>query len=124
MESLLHAGPQLAGWRTLEIHTAVLTTFGLKPEAYSLTQLRYDVRKMKAHGLVERDGPRYCYRLTEKGVRVAMMFVLFHKRVCGPLANTLFHARPDKSAPLQTPIETAYYKADAAIQKLVDLLAA
>jgi hypothetical protein len=124
MEILLHAGTQLAGWRTLEIHTALLTTFGLKPEAYSLTQLRYDLRKMKAHGLVEREGRRYSYRLTDKGIRVATMFVLFHKRVCGPLAQTLFHGRPDKSAPLRTPIETAYYRADAAIQKLVDLLAA
>jgi hypothetical protein len=26
MEILLHAGTQPAGWRTLEIHTAVLTT--------------------------------------------------------------------------------------------------
>jgi hypothetical protein len=49
---------------------------------------------------------------------------LFHKRVCGPLANTLFQGRPDKTAVLHTPIETAYYKGDAAIQKLVDLLAA
>ena len=124
MEVLLHGGPQLAGWRTIEIHAALLTTFGLTPDTYSLTQLRYDVRKLKAHGLVEREGRRYCYRLTEKGIRVATMFVLFHKRVCGPLANTLFHGRPDKSSPRHTPIETAYYKADAAIQKLVDLLAA
>ncbi len=124
MEILLHGGTQLAGWRTLEIHTAVLTTFGLKPEAYSVTQLRYDLRKMKAHGLVEREGRRYSYRLTDKGIRVATMFVLFHKRVCGPLAETLFHGRPDKSSALQTPIETAYYRADAAIQKLVDILAA
>ena len=124
MEVLLHAGTQLAGWRTTEIHTALLTTFGLTRDAYSLTQLRYDVRKMKAHGLVERQGRRYCYRLTDKGIRVATMFVLFHKRVCGPLVNTLFHGRPDKSSARPTPIETAYYKADAAIQKLVDLLAA
>lgn len=79
---------------------------------------------MKAHGLLEREGRRYCYRLTAKGIRVATMFVLFHKRVCGPLAHTLFHGRPDKSAPLRGSIETAYYKADVAIQKLVDLLAA
>ena len=124
MEVLLHAGTQLAGWRTAEIHTALLTTFGLTPTTYSLTQLRYDVRKMKAHGLVERDGRRYCYRLTDKGVRVATMFVLFHKRVCGPLANTLFQGWPHPSSAPRTPIETAYYKADAAIQKLVDLLAA
>jgi hypothetical protein len=124
MEVLLHAGTQLAGWRTTEIHTALLTTFGLTRDAYSLTQLRYDVRKMKAHGLLEREGRRYCYRLTDKGIRVATMFVLFHKRVCGPLVNTLFQARPDRSSALHTPIETAYYKADVAIQKLVDLLAA
>jgi hypothetical protein len=124
METLRHAGTQLAGWRTLEIHTAVLTTFGLTPEAYSLTQLRYDLRKMKAHGFVEREGRRYSYRLTDKGIRVATMFVLFHKRVCGPLARTLLQGRPDKSAALPTPIDTASLRADAAIQKLVDLLAA
>jgi len=68
IEVLLHAGTQLAGWRTTEIHTALLTTFGLTRDAYSITQLRYDVRKMKAHGLLEREGRRYCYRLTEKGI--------------------------------------------------------
>jgi hypothetical protein len=124
MEVLLHGGSQLAGWRTIDIHTAVREAFGVAPDAYSLTQLRYDLRKLKAHGLVEREGRRYAYHLTDKGIRVAAMFVLFHKRVCGPLANTLFQGRPDKSAPLCSPIETAYYRADAAIQKLVDLLAA
>lgn len=124
MEVLLHAGPQLAGWRTLDIHMALLTTFGLTAATYTLSQLRSDVRTMKAHGLMERIGRRYCYRLTDKGIRVATMFVLFHTRVCGPLANTLFQGRPDKSSPLPTPIETAYYRADAAIQTLVDLLAA
>ena len=124
MEVLLHAGSQLAGWRAIDIHTALLTTVGLTADAYSHTQLRYDLRKTKAHGLVEREGRRYCYRLTDKGIRVATMFVLFHKRVRGLLAHTLFQGRPDKSAPLRGPIETAYYKADAAIQQLVDLLAA
>ena len=32
--------------------------------AYTLTQLRYDLRKMKAHGLVERIGRSYVYRLS------------------------------------------------------------
>jgi hypothetical protein len=85
---------QLHGWRTAQIHEAILTAFGLSAEVYSLTQLRYDLRKMKAHGLPERLGRQYCYRLTEKGTRVAAMFVLFHKRACGPLANTLLHHRP------------------------------
>ncbi len=124
MEVLLHGGPQLHAWRTAQIHEALLRAFGLSAEAYSLTQLRYDLRKMKAHGLLERLGRQYCYRLTEKGTRVAAMFVLFHKRVCGPLANTLFHHRPEPSSKPPSKLETAYYKADAAIQKLIDVLAA
>jgi hypothetical protein len=61
----------------------------LKPVTYTLTQLRYDIRKMKAHGLRERHGRQYAYRLTDKGHKVARMFVLFHKRVGDPLANIL-----------------------------------
>ena len=89
-----------------------------------MTQLRYDLRKMKAHGLVERDGHRYSYRLTDKGIRVATMFVLFHKRVCGPLANWPFQHRPEDRSPQPAKIETAYHQADTAVQHLIDLLAA
>ena len=32
---------------------------------------------MKAHSLLERNGKRYLYHLTEKGTKVALMFVLF-----------------------------------------------
>ena len=124
MEVLLHGGSQLAGWRTAQIHQSIQAAFGLSPEAYTLTQLRYDLRKMKGHGLLERDGRQYCYRLTEKGKRAAAMFVLFHQRICGPLANSLFHHRPEKTSNPPAKIEVAYHKADAAIQKLVDLIAA
>ena len=124
MEVLLHGGSPLAGWRTAQIHEAITAAFHLSAEAYTLTQLRYDLRKMKGHGLLERDGQRYCYRLTDKGKRVAAMFVLFHQRICGPLANSLFHHRPEKTAQPPARIEMAYYKADAAIQKLVDPIAA
>jgi hypothetical protein len=124
MEVLLHGGSQLAGWRTAQIHEAIRAAFDLPADAYTLTQLRYDLRKMRGHGLLERDGKRYSYRLTEKGKRVAAMFVLFHQRICGPLANSLFHHRPEKTTKPPAKIESAYHKADAAIQKLVDLIAA
>jgi hypothetical protein len=101
---------ELGAWRAAAIHTALLTAWA-HPGKLLPSQLRYDLRKMKAHGLLEREGRRYCYRLTDKGIRVAAMFVLFHKRVCGPLAHTLFQGRPDKSSALHTPIETAYLKA-------------
>jgi hypothetical protein len=73
----------------------VRTAFDLSDAAYGLNQLRYDLRKLKGHGLLERDGSRYAYRLTSKGVQVALLFLFFHKRLCGPLANSRFHRRPD-----------------------------
>ena len=56
MEVLLHGGSQLAGWRTADMHRAVREAFAITPEAYSMTQLRYDVRKLRAHGLLTREG--------------------------------------------------------------------
>lgn len=37
IEVLLHGGSQLAGWRTAQLHRAVLEAFGLTPLTYSLT---------------------------------------------------------------------------------------
>ena len=123
MEILLHHATQIQGWRTADIHHAILSAFDLKPASYTLTQLRYDLRKLRAHGLVERDGKRYCYRLTDKGSKVALMFVLFNKRVCGPVANSLFERQPNQQYKPKSKIETAYYKADAAIQNVINELA-
>jgi len=124
MELLLHGGTQLNGWRSADIHQAILTTFSLAASTYTLTQLRYDLRKMKAHGLIERIGRAYSYRLSDKGTKAALMFILFHKRVCGPLANSLFHHRPDEPLKPASKVESAYHKADQAIQHVLDLLAA
>ncbi len=124
METLLHTGTQLTGWRSKHLHQAVLTTYGLTPRHYRLTQLRYDLRKMKGHGLIERIGRSYSYRLSNKGTKVALLFVLFHKRVCGPLANSLFHHRPIASHKPASKLEAAYHNADTAIQRLIDTLKA
>lgn len=124
MEVLLHGGTQLNGWRTADIHQTTLTAFGLPASTYTLTQLRYDLRKMKAHGLLQRIGRAYRYRLTDKGTKSALMFLLFHKRVSGPLANSLFHHRPDEALQPASKVETAYHKADRAIQQVLELLAA
>ena len=124
MEVLLRGGSQLGGWRTPQIRETILSAFALAPQDYNLTQLRYDLRKMKAHALLERVGKHYSYRLTQKGIRVAALFVLFHKRICGPLANSLFQHRPQINLQPPAKIEAAYHKADPAIQNLINLAAA
>jgi hypothetical protein len=124
LEVLLHGGTQVGGWTAREIHQAVLTTFGLSESSYGLNQLRYDLRKLKGHALLERDGARYAYRLTLKGVQVALLFLFFHKRLCGPLANSRFHHRPDPHHRPDSRLEAAYHRADNAIQRVVEMIAA
>jgi hypothetical protein len=124
LEVLLHGGNTVGGWTAKQIHSAVLTTFQLAPKDYGLNQLRYDLRKLKGHALLQRDGRRYAYRLTSKGVQVALLFLFFHKRLCGPLANSRFHHQPDSANRPNSKLEAAYHKADRAIEKIVDLLAA
>jgi hypothetical protein len=124
MEVLLHRGTELGGWCSRQIHEAILTSFGLNADTYTPTQLRYDLRKMKAHGLLERHGHRYAYHLTDKGLRVALMFVLFHQRVCGPLANSLFHRQPTEHEEPSSKLEVAYHQVDTSVQRLIHLLAA
>lgn len=124
MEVLLHGGTTVGGWSAKQIHQAILTTYGLSAERYGLNQLRYDLRKMRAHGLIERDGKHYTYRLTNKGVKVALLFVLFHKQLCGPLANSLFHHRPDPNSRPNTKLEAAFHKADTSINHIIGLLEA
>jgi len=124
LEVLLHGGSHVGGWTTKQIHQAVLTSFHLSEQTYRLNQLRYDLRKLRGHGLLQRDGSRYAYRLTPKGVHVALLFLFFHKRLCGPLAHSRFHHRPTEHHRPASKLEAAYHRADTAIQHIVDLLAA
>jgi hypothetical protein len=57
-------------------------------------------------------------------IEVALLFLFFHKWLCGPLANSRFHHRPDATHQPASKLEAAYHRADKAIQQIVDLLAA
>lgn len=124
LEVLLHAGTAIGGWSARQIHEAVLDRFELAMDGYPLNSLRYDLRKLKGHGLLEREARRYAYRLTEKGQRVAVLFLLFHQRLCGPLAGGQFGRRPERRYCPRSPLERAYYNADQAIDEIVSILRA
>jgi hypothetical protein len=62
--------------------------------------------------------------VTPSKAGVALLFLFFHKRLCGPLANSRFHHRPDPHHQPASKLEAAYHRADQAIQQIVDLLAA
>ena len=123
LEVMLHAGTVPGGWTAAQIHEAVVGEFRLARESYVLNSLRYDLRKLKGHGLVERVKGKYAYRLTETGQQVAILFLLFHKWLAGPLAGSRFLRRPkQENKPRVSKLEAAYYKADQAIDRVMEVL--
>jgi hypothetical protein len=73
---------------------AVVTAFGLTADHYGLNQLRYDLRKMKGPGLLERDGKRCAYRLSDKGSGIALTFILFTNSSAARSPKACFIIRP------------------------------
>ncbi|MCW5981190.1 MAG: hypothetical protein KIT09_24115 [Bryobacteraceae bacterium] len=125
LEVLLHAATALGGLTARQIHESILDRFQLSAERYNLNSLRYDLRKLKGHQLLEREPGRYAYRLTAKGQRVAILFLLFHQRLCGPVAGSQLQRRPDERyCPRHSRLERAYHEADRAIDNIVSLFRA
>jgi hypothetical protein len=122
METFLHSGICIQGWTAAFLHEHIVNAYEL-PD-YTINQLRYDLRKMIAHGLVRRNGKHYSYLLTDKGQKVAILFTLFHKRLSGPIANSLFDHPVHPPGLQNDKLEHAYRNADQAIQHIIDLLAA
>jgi hypothetical protein len=118
------AAGSLGGWSSKELRNAILDTFELRPSQYSLPAIRYDLRKLRAHGLIERLPHTHRYRLTSKGQKVAILMTLLRKRLYGPLAASAFVHKPTAEPLPPTHIEKAYRKADRAFQEIIDLMAA
>jgi hypothetical protein len=121
---LRRAGGGFGGWTVAEVRAALLDTFNLKPADYTSNAARYDLRKLRAHGLLERLPHSYRYRLTLKGQKAATLFTLLRKRIYGPICASTFHHRPDPNLMPNSHFERAYAKVDKAIDQLMLALAA
>lgn len=124
MEALLYSGSSLTEWKTKDLHKYILENYRLNEKDYTLNQLRYDMRKLRVHGIIERIGKSYRYRLTEYGKKVCLSFVLFHKKLHGPISNSLFNYKPNQNLQVNSKFEKAYHRIDREIDKFLSLMAA
>ncbi|MGH8992690.1 MAG: hypothetical protein ACRDZ7_14375, partial [Acidimicrobiia bacterium] len=58
---------------------------GLLGQDYSRTQMTYDLRRLRLHGLIERIPRTNTYVLTADGARVALFYTKVHGRLLRPL---------------------------------------
>jgi len=125
LEVLLHAGTTLGGWSTKEIHRAVLDRFSLTVAQYNLNSLRTILGSSKGTACSTANPNNTATGSPKKGQRTAILFLLFHQRLCGPLAGSQFEHRPNACfQPQADRLERAYHKSDQAIDNIVRLLRA
>ena len=125
LEVLLQgAGGHLKRWTTAQLRQTVLDQCGLKEKDYSLNQIRYDLRKIRLHGLIERIPHTHAYRFTQRGQKLTLLLIQLRKRIYGPIAFGTLRHRPNKDYMPNSAFERAYHKIDQAFDEAIELLAA
>jgi hypothetical protein len=75
------------GFRHRDVRPAVAQLLGRETDAYGASQMTYDLRRLRLHGLVERVPESHRYRITDRGARIAMLYVRLHARGFRPAAS-------------------------------------
>ena len=82
--------------RVSRIRSAQLS--GLRGKIISARSMTYDLRRLKLHGLVEKLAGTRRYRVTQRGLRLAMFFTRTYDRLLRPgLATIIPHLNLDDS---------------------------
>jgi hypothetical protein len=118
LETLLHPAAFAADWTTRELHTRILARHRLADSDYRLSQLRYDLGKLRAKGLVERIGKSRRYRLTSLGLKLGVLLVKLRMRLLGPLTTLVTTAGTPRPPFHHNPVDAAFRDVDTALDHL------
>lgn len=112
-------------FRTRDLHQRAAEALGMTTDTYRLGQLRYDLAKLRAKGLVLKVPKTQTYRLSPQGMRICVLFLKLFQRVYAPLSaavlNPLAHdaVLPDDR---RCELDHLYAAVDRALDLLLDHL--
>jgi DNA-binding transcriptional ArsR family regulator len=118
LDALLQPAGFVTNWTTRELHARILTRPHLTETDYRLSQLRYDLAKLRANGLVERLGRTRRYQLTPLGLKLGVVLVKLRIRLLGPLATLVTTSVPRRQRPPTNSVDTAFLEVDTALDHL------
>jgi hypothetical protein len=118
LDVLLHPGSFIADWTSRDVLARLLARHRLTEADYRLTQLRYDLGKLRAHGFVERIGRTHRYRLTARGLKLGVILVKLRTRLLGPLTTLATAPTPQPATTNDSEVEAAFRQVDLAIDHL------
>ena len=122
LDAILHPGGFVADWTSRDVLARLLTRHRLTEADYRLSQLRYDLGKLRAHGFVERIGRTRRYRLTPRGLQLGVLLVKLRTRLLGPLATLAAAPSPPPDTAHDSPVEAAFRQVDRALDHLCSTL--
>ena len=117
LDTLIQPTGLVGDWTTRDLSRRLVARHQLAEPAYRLSQLRYDLTKLRAKGLVERLGASRRYRLTELGLRLGVLLVKLRVRLLGPLV-ALTGTTPRPAASPSTSVDGAFAEVDTALDHL------
>ncbi len=112
-------------FRTRDLHQRAAETLGLSTAAYRLGQLRYDLAKLRAKGLVVKVPKTQTYRLTSQGFRICVLFLKLYHRVYAPFSAAAVRPVPHDallSDDRRCALDQLYAGVDHALDQLLDHL--
>jgi hypothetical protein len=122
LDVLLHPGSFVADWTSRDVLARLLDRHRLTETDYRLSQLRYDLGKLRAHGFVERIGRTRRYRLTPRGLKLGVLLVKLRTRLLGPLATLATAPTSPPDTTTNSAVEAAFREVDRAINHLCTTL--
>ena len=72
------------GWRQRDLCAPLAALLDLPPETMSAGRMTYQLRRLRLHGLIERLAGTHRYRVTTRGLRLALFFTRVHARLFRP----------------------------------------
>lgn len=118
LETLLHPGAFATDWTTRELHARILARHRLADTDYRLSQVRYNLAKLRAKGLVERLSRMRRYRLTPSGAKIGVLLVKLRARLLGPLATLATASSAHRPRLLHNSVDAAFHEVDTALDQL------
>jgi hypothetical protein len=112
-------------FRTRDLHQRAAAALGMTTATYRLGQLRYDLAKLRAKGLVLKVPKTQTYRLTAQGFRICVLFLKLFQRVYGPLAAAVVKPLADDALlpdDRRCALDQLYVAVDRALDSLLDHL--
>jgi hypothetical protein len=100
------------GFRNKELREHLAPLLGKDAQTCTQGQMTYQLRRLRLHGLIERQPGTHRYHVTDRGLRVSLFFTRSYARVVRPGLGEVLQDQVQ-----ETPLQQAFAKVDQAFDR-------